>query len=715
MAAPSLPSFTDTIVAVMPALAADCVSRTRDALRQSSADLALAHDRARVFVAAEALLNHGKHLESALCQALQTELASAGRRSQAAQKPTELPLDEVGLVDENQAETEIVLAQIVQMIDLKADWELREMDAFMATLMGQAEGSPRDHPFQPARFAAALSSSFATLGLAPEEKRLLLRVAGGVLADLLKQVYANACVQLRQSGLKPQPFRVKVERAHPVASAAAPAAVPAAGASLQTLLQKFPAEAPAPSASASAAAPPAPVMGAREAPASSGLSITFKAIDLAPQDPSFVRSAARPASDDQIQAMMGALFQELGADAQVPQGVKALIGQLQPCLQKAARSDRSLLASTQHPAWRFINELAQHACGYAQTDPSTLQRLIAHVQPVVVALDRSALPGKAAFEAANRVLQRFVEDRSRHAWQQQANALSSLQSADQRLTLEPVVRQQLAARLSGLTIDAQLRGFLLSTWVKVLTRLLADGQPEDARKQSLLNTVEDLLQCMDPPPVAAERAALRNLVPHLVQRLRDGMSSIELPAPQQQVVLDRVTQVLAACLAGGTPAGHIPAAPAAMAVSETGRHDPWGDSELEGGHEALPSLGMDTNIGALPTVPMALGSAGGPGRAASSSDDETAHVRGTSPAEWAASLQVGAWLKLSWQGQWATAQLLWISGNREFLVFKRSHVLQLQSISRKALERLRAEGLATQLEERKLVQRAVDSLLLQDI
>ncbi|MCE2661111.1 MAG: DUF1631 domain-containing protein, partial [Rubrivivax sp.] len=428
MTASDLQSFKESLIAAMPALAVECVTRTRDALRHSSTDLAMAQDRAQVFLVAETLLKHSRHFEACLTKELQAQLEGTGRRSDAESKPAEWRLDDVGLVDEHQAETEILLAQIVQMIDLRADWELREMDAYMATLMQLPDGAPREHFLQPARFAAALSASLSTLGLGPEERRLLLRLAGVVLADLLKNLYANACASLQRAGVKPQPYRAKVQRVQPTETAAAPA--PAAAASLQTLLHKFP----------PAAALTATVPGAPPAPAPpSGLSITFKSIDLEPRDPSFLRPT-QPATDDQIQAMMAALFQQLDADAQVPPGVRALISQLQPSLQKAARSDPSLLASTRHPAWRFINELAQHASGYAQTDAKMLQRLIAHTQPVVTELNRSASLGRGDFDAASRGLQRFVEERSHQEWQHQAGALSSLQSADHRLTLEPVVR-----------------------------------------------------------------------------------------------------------------------------------------------------------------------------------------------------------------------------------------------------------------------------------
>ena len=44
-------------------------------------------------------------------------------------------------------------------------------------------------------------------------------------------------------------------------------------------------------------------------------------------------------------------------------------------------------------------------------------------------------------------------------------------------------------------------------------------------------------------------------------------------------------------------------------------------------------------------------------------------------------------------------------------MFSSDHAGRMHSLTRRALERLRAEGLATSLEDRNLMQRAVDSLL----
>jgi hypothetical protein len=78
---------------------------------------------------------------------------------------------------------------------------------------------------------------------------------------------------------------------------------------------------------------------------------------------------------------------------------------------------------------------------------------------------------------------------------------------------------------------------------------------------------------------------------------------------------------------------------------------------------------------------------------------------------WMAKLTAGSWYHMFVQGQWVTAQLMWSSDNGQFFMFASQHAGHSHSLTRRAVERLLAEGLITVLEDRSLMQRAVDSLI----
>ena len=60
--------------------------------------------------------------------------------------------------------------------------------------------------------------------------------------------------------------------------------------------------------------------------------------------------------------------------------------------------------------------------------------------------------------------------------------------------------------------------------------------------------------------------------------------------------------------------------------------------------------------------------------------------------------------------RWMTTQLAWRSRNRSMFVFSSRHAGRLHSLTRRALEKLRAAGLATTIEHGQLIAQAMDTL-----
>jgi Protein of unknown function (DUF1631) len=237
--------------------------------------------------------------------------------------------------------------------------------------------------------------------------------------------------------------------------------------------------------------------------------------------------------------------------------------------------------------------------------------------------------------------------------------------------------------------------------VDVLSHTMATGSPDEDEQQAMMATVDDLIHSLQKPASSADRDALRQALPGLIQRLQRGMSLIGLPPAQQSALLDE----LMACHSKFLLAAVKPAKPAPVkaddAAAELVRQmreemtaaDQWQARAKQ------PDV-MDTNVGSLPTVPMNYGDEA----------DETPRDVQARP-DWIDTLEKGNWCKLFLQGQWTTAHLLWISANRQFYMFTSNKAGGMHSLTRRALERLRAEGLATSLADRSLMQRAVDSML----
>lgn len=673
----------DQLLGRGPELAAQLVARTQDALRAASPDLALAQDRSLLFQVAEALQSH----RAALVEALGTQIRDEVRGSikpanQGTDQPLDIKLEQLTLVDEAQAEQDIEISRTVQLIDLAAEWEWREFQAFCATLQGNTtlKGLP-DNPFRPAVYARALSSAAHTLPLAANERQMLLRVSGRVLAELLKSFYAQACADWRQQGFKPLAYKAVKQppsRPHPTGPD-----VTQPGA-LQSLLDKLPAS----MQQGSHPQPRSPV------PAIPGQPLTFQALHDATeaQAPS-TTGQPRTYTQDQVMNLLTRLFTQMHADQGVQPAIRHMIGQLQPAVMRVAGQDPLLLQSDQHPAWRLINQLASYASGYTEPDQVGLTDFLAFIQPRIQTLVPPPGPTLAQLEKTLLDIQQFIEQQSQTQLQAAPQAVAQLQEADLRLSLRPVLLQQVEQQTTGIKIKPSIRDFLLGPWVDVLCQAMATGSPEDDEAQAMMATVDDLIHSLQRPRTLEAREALRQALPDLIKRLQHGMGRIEMPQAEQDAVLKDLMGIHGHHLLAKPKPAKPPAEPSAKELVAQMR------AEMEA---ASPSpdqrrhpKAVDTHIGSLPTVPMMYGDEAG----------------ASSPTNWTDSLHQGMWCKLFMQGQWTTARLLWTSTNHQFYMFTSDKAGRMHSMTRRALERLRAEGLATSLEDSSLMQRAVDSVL----
>ncbi len=230
-------------------------------------------------------------------------------------------------------------------------------------------------------------------------------------------------------------------------------------------------------------------------------------------------------------------------------------------------------------------------------------------------------------------------------------------------------------------------------------------QPEmdEAESLALINVVEDLVTSLRRPTTMVERDRLRNMLPHLTERLRKGMALIHL-APKQRGDLMEQLMVVHSRYLRSAPAT-APAPPAAP-DSTHGTNPDEIVSRIRSEHidsvwaRLNPEPEPHQQVGALPTIPMALD--GVP----ADESDATQTVE-----DWVDSLKPGMWFKLSIQGEWINSRLIWISRHHRFFMLTGKHRTEIHTLPRDILAKLRAEGLATEVTQHKLVQKAMDSLM----
>ena len=111
------------------------------------------------------------------------------------------------LMDESRVEIDIGVSRAIQLIDSTAEWELRELQTFTSTLVGLPHVSAESNPLRPPAYAGALWDAASAILPAQAQRMIVLRVASGVMAGLLKNAWAAACTRLEALGGEPSAYR----------------------------------------------------------------------------------------------------------------------------------------------------------------------------------------------------------------------------------------------------------------------------------------------------------------------------------------------------------------------------------------------------------------------------------------------------------------------------------------------------------------------------
>lgn len=684
-------AHVDHAVAAAPALATQIVNDAVEQLRSSGLGLAVARERQEFFTLMEALQRQRELLVRGFSQALADRIREAARDSTPALVPRrqELSLDTLTLVDEHQAEEDIEVSRTITLIEATAEWELSELQAYTASLRGETSIRKEANPLRPEVYARALSQGARSIELSPASRLLFLRTAGKLLADNLKTQYAALCSQLMQQGVQRLAFRPvaapspgpKVDLTHPGA--------------LQSLLEQVH---PAGRGKAPAASHE---LRARLDNLNHSIhpdSLPMPLDGPTPGMPNVLRQLNEPSApamaESQVVKLLSRLFDQILADPRLLPPVKAVLGRLQVSVLRVALRDPSLLQQHDHPTWQLLNRVASHCAGYNDPSDDRLTDFLRFVEDLIGRVMAAPEPDAQLYRNALQEVNDFLDARSREALERSRQAMDALQRAEHKERLRSVLRQQVR-QLQGRPLSEPLRDFLFGPWVDAMTEsIMRHGENSDTTAE-LLSTVDDLLWSVQPMHEPAERERLRTLLPDLLARLNRGLDFIAWPQPQREALF---AELMARHAEGLRP-------PAAAETKATAKPEHEMTPEeivqrMRDESSVLPFDGSDgADLGALPTVPVGL-----------MTETDTQAGREAREA-WMARLVPGTWYHLFVQGAWTTAQLMWASDNGQLFMFTSQHAGQSHSMTRRAVERLLAEGLIALLEDRSLMQRAVDSMM----
>jgi len=712
--APLLQRFVEDELARAPALIERTLAGTLQLLRNSNDSTLHASERGQHFALVEALQRAAAAYQSKFVDALRVQVQDTLNEQHGGWAPgTAGGLGTLELMDESRVEVDIEISRAMQLIDTTAEWELRELQTFTSTLLGQAHVSADSNPLRPLLYATALWEAACLVVPTHAQRATLLRVSAGVTAGLLKNAWAAASTRLESQGVVPGIYRTVMlaPGAVPERSAGAPSALPQPGV-MAALLASMPTGWAGERGSADPAAQGSG--GARgghfgaefeqalarldellqhlpDAPASSNDSAASVAKRLNMHRAALVASTSA-STDRQIIELMSRVFDALVADPQLQPAFRAVLVRLQVSALRVALGDPLVLGSNDHAVWALLDRIGRASALLPQPGDPRGVALLACCQTLAEEIARSAAPDTALYRGAGNRLDAFLSEQLQAQLRAAQPALEALQRAERRELLEHTLSQRLVDQMVPLRTSPTVRRFVTGAWAKVLAEAILRYGEQAEPTRGYIKLVDELLWSVQLPDHPQSRQRLLSLLPTLLQRLRAGMALINLPAPEQQAVLDELMAIHTEALRPGTRGGAATLTPEEIVqrmrdevLPPTTGHGAFSDSVID--------------LSSMETVPAEML----PTQAFGDEADE--------PGKRVEALRAGDTLRLFLRGRWTRVQLLWRSDRSLYFLFASEVPDRTHSVTRRALERLGSAGLMLPLEDKTLVQRATDSLM----
>jgi hypothetical protein len=709
--APLFQRFVDDELALAPALVERVVTGTIQLLGPSRDATTPGGERIHYADIVATLQKSGELYAKTFVESLRRQVA-AELDEHGGGEPAE-PRGDGGLelMDESRVEIDIEMSRAMQVIDSTAEWELRELQTFTSTLLGQAHVTADSNPFRPLVYATALWDAACAVARPQLQRAIILRTSAGVAAGLLKSAAAAASTRLESQGVQPGAYRTVVLPSG--AGFARPIVEPSRHGALSGLLASMPQRS---GAVRDEGAPPAGALapvrsdgGSRRSPAfeqallrldellrqsafegtEPGRASTGQRLDQ--QRSALLASASEPV-DRQIIELVTRLFEALLKDSILQGALRPLISRMQVAALRVCLADHSALDSLEHPVWRLLDRIGFTSQGYTRVEDPRLAAFVAFAAAVAEEMAGASTADAALFRRGLNRIESFLAEQLQEQLRAAHATVEALEIAERREVLQQHLMQRLADQMEPLRTSPTIRRFVTGAWSRVIADEMLRHGEQSEQALGTLKALDELLWSLKIPDHPQSRQRLIALLPGLLQRLRVGVESIALPAAEQQAVFDELMTIHTEALRPGARTGGAAGALSSEEIVRRLREEVVPETPARHFSDSV------IDLSSMETVPAEHLPSG-----ADHLDDD--------PARRIDALRGGDRQRIFLQGRWSRVQLLWRSDRGLFYLFAGESPWHTHSITRRALERLAAAGLVQAVEAKPLVERAVDRMM----
>jgi hypothetical protein len=619
-----------------------------------------------------------------------------------------LRFEDLRLFEDSELDQSIEVARAQQEVMLAVDDILPTLDALVSTLLGWRTIQPGLNPLRPDVFVRALQATLATHVPDDPTREALIAPAAGLLGTNLRRLYRELADWLSSCGVEQAvPIGGRVQKGSGASGA------PVADSMAKTLLTldrlrkllagDFDAQA----------------TGPRDflhtMPASMSLLQEMKQVDIL-VDKLEKRPKAEPLPQPKdmlaesgvvgdkppaprLGLQLGAevvrlMFDNLAVDKRLLPDFKRQLKSLEPAILRLAEQDSRFFSDRTHPARQFLDRVTQRSLAFSSADDPGWRRYLATVEDAVGWVNTKASDADSFGELLDHLQDQWT-DHDQLLKQRREEAARALLHAEQRNLLAQKLAGEFTQQVEGLEVADFVLDFLKNSWAQVVAEAqlsCADGSDDPYGYRAM---VDDLVWSVQKSTATRGRARrLVQMIPGLLAKLREGLNRIDYPPELTARFFNNLITIHRAAVHEGRDAISKAAADAAESQESVFR-----DSLLEEGAAMWLDEREAVESGFLDEEALSPEKAANP---------DAMHEEPPGPAR-VGELKTGTWVELMVKDQWVRAQLTWASPHATLFMFT-SLAGMAHSMSRRTLDRLRAQGQIKVVAERNVVDEALDQV-----